>query len=558
MKKKLLSGILTAAMILSMAACGSDPAGGSSTASGGAGNSGTSGGSTAGNSDTSGGGEGGGASGGTESSDGITGSQLEPVTLKMYFGGCDSVTDDTKVMEEVNAYLKDKLNVTLEPIWGSWSDLEQNISLSLQGGDDVDIYFTCSWSSNEYNKFARDGYWVRLDNEGNNLIEKYASDLWGMLPEVLREGAAIEGADGFGVYAVPGYKDIATQNCWDINVPLLEKYGYTVEDIKNTDYYGFGEILKKVKEGEGEDFYPLLVEGAVLERMVTNSIIVTGDSGTGNFMSYYLDPNDVSKPGSLGIKIENKYATDEFLKFAEKTREYFKAGYIDPACANAGQANDIRTQKQLSGQYLIGTQSYSLGYELQATGERKFEVAMVPCTDAYVDTTSSQGAMMAISTVSKNPERAMMFLNLLNTDPKLMTMLNYGIEGIHYNLVDGLVDFTDERGQYQPWTNGMGNVTILTPTVAQGADFWDGFKAYYGEAKEIPLLGYSYNSENMQTQMGNVANVVEEYMLPLCTGAVEPAEKLPEFLQKLEQAGINEVLNDANAQLDAFMKAKGE
>ncbi len=540
MKKKILSGILVSAMMLSMAACGSEPAGGGNASSGGAGNGDAASGAPA-------------AAGSTSS-----GSELEPVTLKMYFGGCDSVTDDTQVMEAVNAYLKEKINVTLEPIWGTWSDLDQNISLSLQGGDDVDIYFTCSWSSNEYNKFARDGYWVRLDNEGNNLIEKYASDLWSMLPDVLTQGAAVEGADGFGVYAVPGYKDIATQNCWDINVPLLEKYGYTVEDIRNTDYYGFGEILETVKQGEGGDFYPLLVEGAVLERMVTNSIIVTGDSGTGNFMSYYLDPNDVSQPGSLGVRIENKFVTDEFLKFAEQTREYFNAGYIDPACANTEQANDIRTQKQLSGQYLIGTQSYSLGYELQATQEREFEVAMVPCTDAYVDTTSSQGAMMAISTVSKNPERAMMFLNLLNTDPVLMNLLNYGVEGVHYNLQDGLVEFTEERSQYQPWTNGMGNVTILAPTVAQGADFWDGFKAYYGEAKEIPLLGYSYNSENMQTKMGNVANVVAEYLIPLCTGAVDPNEKLPEFLEKLEQAGINDILEDANAQLNAFMEAKGE
>lgn len=557
MKKKVLSGILVSAMILSLAACGSEPAGGgtSGTAGGGstaADSGGTSG--AAGDGSTAGGS--GGASDGAGDSGSASG--LEPVTLTMYFGGCDSVTDDTQAMEAVNAYLQEKINVTLEPIWGSWSDLDQNISLSLQGGDNVDIYFTCAWSSNEYNKFARDGYWVRLDNEGNNLIEKYASDLWSTLPEVLRQGAAIEGADGYGVYAVPGYKDIATQNCWDINVPLLEKYGYTVEDIKNTDYYGFGEILETVKKGEGDDFYPLLVEGAVLERMVTNSIIVTGDSGTGNFMSYYLDPDDVSRPGSLGVKLVNKFSTDEFLKFAEQTRKYFNAGYIDPACANTEQANDIRTQKQLSGQYLIGTQSYSLGYELVASDERKFEVAMVPCTDAYVDTTSSQGAMMAISTVSKNPERAMMFLNLLNTDPKLMTMLNYGVEGVHYNLKDGLVEFTEERAQYQPWTNGMGNVTILPPTVAQGADFWDGFKAYYGQAKEIPLLGYSYNSENMQTQMGTVANVVAEYLLPLCTGAVEPADKLPEFLDKLEQAGINEVLSDANAQLEAFMQAKGE
>ena len=54
-----------------------------------------------------------------------------------------------------------------------------------------------------------------------------------------------------------------------------------------------------------------------------------------------------------------------------------------------------------------------------------------------------------------------------------------------------------------------------------------------------------------------LANVVAEYMLPLCTGAVDPDEKLPEFLQKLDDAGINDILDDANAQLDEFMAAKG-
>ena len=164
---------------------------------------------------------------------------------------------------------------------------------------------------------------------------------------------------------------------------------------------------------------------------------------------------------------------------------------------------------------------------------------------------------MAVSAGSKNPERAMMFLNLLNTDPTLMTMLNYGVEGVTYELEDGLVKFTDGRANYQPWTNGVGNVTILTPTVDQGADFWDTFKAYYGNAKEIPVLGFSYNAENCETEMGAVANVVAEYMLPLCTGAVDPDEKLPEFLDKLQAAGIDTVLDDVNAQLDEFMAAKG-
>lgn len=480
-----------------------------------------------------------------------------PVTLKWYLHG-SNVTDDSEVLAKANEYLKDKINVTLEPIWGTWGDFDANSVLAINGGDDVDIYFTCSWSADEYNAFAKKGAWVRLDNPDNNLIEKYAPDLWAALPEVLTQGATINGSDGYGVYAVPGYKDIATQNCWDINVPLLEKYGYTLDDIKNTDYYGFGEILKKVKEGEGADFYPLLVEGAVLERMVNNSIIVTGDSGTNNLLSYYINPTDTAAEGAYGNKMLSKFETPEYKKFVEKTREYFLAGYIDPAMGNANQANDTRSAKQLTGDYLIGTQSYALGYEVQASGERGFEVAMVPCTPAYVDTTSSQGAMMAISTSSKNPERAMMFLNLLNTDPYLMTLLNFGVEGTHYTLDNGEVVFTDKRADYQPWTNGMGNVTLLPPQQGQGTDFWNIFKAYYGAAKEIPILGYSFDPTNVQTELGALSNVAAEYALALNTGTVDPAEKLPEFIQKLKDNGIDKIVGEANTQLDAFLAAKGQ
>lgn len=492
----------------------------------------------------------------TAAAEATTADISEPVTLTWYLHG-SNVTDDVDVLEKANEYLKEKLNVTIKPIWGTWGDFDQNVPLSINGGDDVDIYFTCSWSADEYNAFARKGAWVMLDDPANNLIEKYAPELWKELPTVLVEGAKINGASGLGTYAVPGYKDIATQNCWDVNVTLLEKYGYTLDDIKGKSYYEFGDILKTVKEGEGKEFYPLLVEGFVLERMVNNVMIVTGDSGTGNMLSYYMDPTDVTKPGVYENKIMNKFATPEFKKFAEQTREYFLAGYIDPAMGNANQANDTRAAKQLSAEYLIGTQSYALGCEVQYSRDRKIEVAMVPCTDPYVDTTSSQGAMMAISTASKNPERAMMFLNLLNTDPYLMTLLNFGIEGVHYDMVDGEAVFiAEKRDTYIPWTNGMGNATLLPAQQGQGVDFQDQFKAYYGAAQSVPVLGFAFDPTSVETEVGALANVVAEYGLALNTGTIDPAEKLPEFLKKLEENGINKVVDEANTQLDAFIAAK--
>ena len=481
----------------------------------------------------------------------------EPVTLTWYLDG-NTVSDDKAVLEKANEYLKEKLNVTLKPIWGTWGDFEDNVVLSISGGDDVDIYFTSSWTRNEYNAYARNGAWLRLDQDGNNMIEKYASDYWNMLPEILKESAKIPGSEGEGVYAIPGWKDYATQNCWDVNVTLLEKYGYTIDDIKNTDYYGFGEILKKVKEGEGKDFYPLLVEGMVLERMVNNSIIVTGDSSTSNMLSYFIDPTDVAKDN--GNKLLGKFETPEYKKFVEKTREYYLAGYIDPQMSIRSQANDARVATQDAGKYLIGTQSYSLGYETQASARRGIKGQMVPTTPAYIDTTASQGGMMAISAGCKNPERAVMFLNLLNTDPYLMTLLNYGLEGVHYNVVNGgEVQFiTEARTTYQPWTNGMGNVTILPPLEGQGLKFYDTFKEYYAAASAIPINGFVLNQSNIETQMAALANVAQEYDLALNTGSIDPATKLPEFIQKLKDNGIDQVVAEANTQLEAFLAERNK
>lgn len=476
----------------------------------------------------------------------------EHVTLKWWLHG-STVTDDAAVMEKVNEYLGEKLNVTLEPIWGTWGDFDENATLALQAGDDVDIYFTCSWSKNEYNKFAKEGAWVRLDNPDNNLIAQYGSDVWNILPDVLKEGALTEGADGYGVYALPGFKDFGTQNTWDVNVTLLKELGFTLEDVESRSYYEFGDLLAAAKEAKGDSFYPLNIEAAVLERMVTNSIIVNGDSPATNVLSYYIDPTDVST--DIGSKIENKFATEEYKKFVEKTREYYLAGYIDPNAGSAQTANDTLVQHQDSAQYLIGTQSYALGYEVQTSAARKIEVAYVPCTPPYVDKTSTQGAMMGISTASKNPERAMAFLNLLNTDPYLMTLLNYGVEGVHYDLDEnGLVVFNEEaRATYSPWRNGMGNITLLPPQQGEGANFFtDTFIPYYSSAKAIPAFGYVFDSSSVETELAALANVAGQYALALDAGTVDPATALPEFLEKLDEAGMQKVVDEANAQLEAY------
>ena len=322
------------------------------------------------------------------------------------------------------------------------------------------------------------------------------------------------------------------------------------------DYYSpeFEEMLQKAKEAKGNDFYPLLIEAAVLERMVDHSAIVTGDLGSGNILSYYYDAEHPAT--DINATIVNKFATPEFQKFVEKTYEYAQKGFISPSCQQTATANDYRTATQAEGAYLFGTQSYAFGCELDFSKARNIDVRMVPETAAYMDCTSGQGAMMAISATSKNPERALEFLNLLNTDPKVMTMVNYGLEGFTYNTNDdGTITFIDEaRAQYSPWTNGVGNVRILPPTDAQGADFWNRFAAYYDSAEVLPYGSFIFDSSELSNEAAALGNVYAKYAFNLMSGAVDPATELPKFLEELEAAGMPTFVEAAQNQLAEFLK----
>ena len=69
-----------------------------------------------------------------------------------------------------------------------------------------------------------------------------------------------------------------------------------------------------------------------------------------------------------------------------------------------------------------------------------------------------------------------------------------------------------------------------------------------------PLFGFTPNSDNVSTQVAAVSNVYNQYDKALMYGDVDPASYLPEFQAALEAAGINDILADYQAQVDAWVE----
>ncbi len=63
--------------------------------------------------------------------------------------------------------------------------------------------------------------------------------------------------------------------------------------------------------------------------------------------------------------------------------------------------------------------------------------------DPLFETRNAMGGLLAISSASEYPEKALEFINLLNTDEYVGTLIRHGIEGEHYTAVgDTQVDRT--------------------------------------------------------------------------------------------------------------------
>lgn len=162
--------------------------------------------------------------------------------------------------------------------------------------------------------------------------------------------------------------------------------------------------------------------------------------------------------------------------------------------------------------------------------------------------------MQAISATSKNPEKAMMFLNLLNSDPYLRNLLDKGIEGVHYEEnADGTIkDLSARVERYNMPSFALGNQLILKLYEDDPADKWEAFAAFNASAIQSPALGFYFDSNPVRTEIAAISNVTSEFAPALLKGAVDPEQYIPAFNKKLYEAGMQKVLDEIQRQYDAW------
>ncbi|MCL2342570.1 MAG: ABC transporter substrate-binding protein [Firmicutes bacterium] len=465
-------------------------------------------------------------------------SQLPPVNLTWYIVG-SAQPDLQAVTDAMNKITQAKINATITIKTVDWGSYDDKMNLVYTSGEDWDLCYTASWTNNYVNAVAK-GAFAPLDD----LLAQYGQGITAAVPAKYFDAAKINGV----LYGIPHYQIMCKVNGLDARKDLIDKYKFDVTQVKSlADMEPFFAEIKANEPG----VTPYLATPLSIPVTFDKNTGYTYDNVTGNESNPLII--DVKDPN---LTVKNRYETPEMMSMLTMLHDWYLKGYIRKDAASLSDYNSEQ-KSGLYGAFMAG--NLKPGNAAETFASLGYEVVDIPLTDPTISTMDVTSSLTAINANSKNPERAMMFFNLMYTDADLYNLMCHGIEGVHYEKISADTVRALPNSAYNPGTDWMfGDQFLGYYREGQAPGTWEATQTLNESAQASPILGFEYDPTAMKTQNAQISAIIAEYTPGLATGTLDPATAIPELNAKLQQAGLADVIADAQKQLDAWRQAAGK
>jgi len=461
-------------------------------------------------------------------------SELKPYKLSIVYPGPPQ-KDEALVEEELNKLLTEKINATIDLIpidWGSW---DEKVNLMIASREDVDIIFTAQWNGHAMN--VGKGAFIEL----NDLIEQYGQDILQSQDPAFLEGAKINGKN----YGVPTTKELAASGGIVYRKDITDELGIDMSEV--TTIQDLDAVYAKVKAAHPE-LTPLYISS-------TDNTFNAHFFGNYDFLGDATIPGAIFKDGTdtTVVPVET---TDRWLETTRLTHEFFKKGYIN---ADSATSQVSSSDAWKAGIIFSSIESLKPGKdeEVASAALLSGKLGQIELTNKTIATSETAGSMLGISSTSKDPERAMMFINLLHADKDVNNVINFGIKDVHYTLNGEIMTKTDRTVDYSPghgWMFGNQFLNYLWDT--EDPEKWEKFKEFNTGAIKSPALGFVFDSEPVKNEVGALANVIKQYQVAIDRGVINVDDVLDEYMAALKAAGLDKVIEEKQIQFDEFIAAQ--
>ncbi|QGQ99396.1 extracellular solute-binding protein [Paenibacillus psychroresistens] len=465
--------------------------------------------------------------------------ELKKVDLTLLVAG-DQPPDQDAVLAEINKRTEKELNINLKVIYFPWADYQEKVKVMAAGGDNFDIYL--DFFGNLPSAAAR-----KQSIPLNDLIEKYGQDIKKVIPQSEFDGLSIDGK----IQGIPAlYPRASLGNSMAIRKDLREKYN--IPEV--TSLAIFEQYLDAIKKNE-PSMIPFGVGsgrfGAQIGREIDDGKYIYG-WGSDAYPAYVVDVT------SSPYKVMNSFESDTYKKTMEWGRKAYKNGWFE---------KDVLTQKDDQGLFKSGKSAAApadmfnindLVPQLAKNVPGGIVEQVIFKKDMPLFNTGPTNNYSAISGTSKNPERAMMFLNWLLKDQANYDLYMYGIEGKHYTLKGDLIelpagtDLANRPYNPTPWfiynTKFHRALTTDTPQFSAALAFYK-----TAQVKDNPLFTFSFNADPVKTEYAQIQKVIEELAMPVLAGVLGTDADYQKLLVQVDKAGMKTVLAEAQKQIDEYL-----
>lgn len=445
--------------------------------------------------------------------------------------------DAREVIAEANAYSQEKIGVT--------ADLEfqqsEKINLMMASGEYYDMVFTSGWF-NSYDWNASNGMFYDI----TDLVKTETPALYESIGKYW-DCAMIDGR----IYGIPVLKDMGSEEMFRLNADYFEdekgmEIPERMDGLESVEPY-----LKAYKE-DYPDRYPLAMDkGGVpgflnmVERVVDGIIVIP-------YPSADAQNQEDEVPQAMAF-----WDCEELMDRYRLLHRWYKAGYIHP---DAATIDTSALDKSIPVRFGVAWKGY-MGYSNPA--DWGFRVKTSTFEGPFLSRQSEQGAMIGICAACSK-ERAVQclkYIELLSTDRHFRDILGYGLEGTHFDYLENGTVLQRQAGidRYSValYTTGSvvnASVASISREVLGDPDQWRKvFEGYETDGIYSQTHGFYYDLTRKEAIITALRAIYSDFATELRTGTSDPDQVIPKMKKRMEAAGIDEVLEDVQSQLDAWL-----
>ncbi|MBR6424762.1 MAG: ABC transporter substrate-binding protein [Oscillospiraceae bacterium] len=455
--------------------------------------------------------------------------------LDIYAHGADH---GERITEAVNKILQPE-GLKANIVYYTLGDYMSKTVTGIAAGERVDVMSFCLMNSVQNLK-------------SNNMAMDITDELHAYAPELLELMSDYMDAYTYDgrIFGVPTYRTYVSNGYIGFNRDALDEMGLTEEAEKLDSWSGFETLMGKIAEARKGDGTYVFSPGVGTCMLISNSHN-NGDKFSDIEVFDTLNDSAGVIYASADGKVNLNQATDAYKQAAIKAKEWFDKGWVYP---------DGIYDNTVSGELVIQSgmavsEMFNSEVGVEAKKDLQYQAKSL-CVQIYTGQIATSALTMwgiGVPTTAEEPEAACKFMNLLYTNADLMKVLVNGEEGVDYELVDGQAQQIDNMFSQGNFVYGNNLITI--PLYGTGADLYQIADATNKAATRSPFLGFALDTADLTNYIANISAVNDQYRTSILSGGYTEAS-YNEYLSKLETAGVQDYLDAAQAQLDAWMANK--